>query len=163
MGCRGAGPWGLPRSGAIPDSILHRVNTREESEWRRIKTTSPSQMAGTAAAPRAEPTPRWARRREVGLWQESSRRHIQNALGSGVPIPPPQSWWNDTPPAPTHQDPVALHSWRQRSSVQTCPRHCEQVSAEHPLQSPSRWHVWLAGAHGHHGKLGRAEPASSLP
>lgn len=49
-------PWGLPRSGAIPDSILHR-SKHQRGEWRRIKTTSPPQMAGTAAAPRAEPTP----------------------------------------------------------------------------------------------------------
>ena len=66
MGCREAGPWGLPRSGAILVSILHR-SKHQRGEWRhRIKTTSPPQMAGTAAAPRAEPTPdgqgggRWA-------------------------------------------------------------------------------------------------------
>ena len=147
--------WGNPGQHSAQKETPER---RVEADQNHLPT--PDGWHGSSPESRADP--RWARWRETGLWQESFRRQ-GNALGSGVPIPPPQSWPNDIPPAPTHQDPVALHSWRQGSSVQTCPRHCEQVSAEHPLRSPSRWHVWLAGAHSHHGKLRRAEPASSLP
>lgn len=62
----GQAPGGCPEVGQSQTAFCTEVNTREESEWRWIKTTSPSQMAGTAAAPRAEPTPdgqgggRWA-------------------------------------------------------------------------------------------------------
>lgn len=66
MGCRGAGPWGLPRSGAIPDSILHRSKQPE----RRV--------SGGGSKPL--PHPRWLARQQP---QEQSRPQMGKAEGDG--------------------------------------------------------------------------------
>lgn len=174
-GARRGGPQGCRAlEAAHKRTALDGLLSRRK-HWRRLEAArnhlpTPDGWHGTTRPPHTPPAadwrtepPRWATRGEVGFWRLSSRRH-RNAPGSQIrsPGPSPPSWANATPPAPTNQGPVALHTWRRGSSVPTCPLHGEQVAAQHLSLSLSRWHMWLADAHRHSGRLGRAAPASSL-